>query len=63
MALKTEQLLTLKQLPSIGDAKVFLMANYAIDMSIDGIKDYKLLHLLLKRADKSYLPIGNRPTV
>lgn len=44
MALKTEQLLTLKQLPSIGDAKVFLMANYAIDMSIDRIKDYKLLH-------------------
>lgn len=41
MALKTEQLLTLKQLPSIGDAKVFSMANYAFDMnlSIDGIKD------------------------
>ncbi len=41
MALKTEQLLTLKQLPSIGDAKVFSMANYAVDMnlSIDGIKD------------------------
>lgn len=39
MALKTEQLLALKQLPSIGDAKVFAMANYAIDMSIDGIKD------------------------
>lgn len=44
MALKTEQLLTLKQLPSIDDAKVFSMANYAIDMSIDRIKDYKLLH-------------------
>ncbi len=44
MVLKTEQLLTLKQLPNIGDTKVFSMANYAIDMSIDGIKDYKLLH-------------------
>lgn len=39
MALKTEQLLALKQLPSIGDAKVFAMAHHAIDMSIDGIKD------------------------
>ena len=32
MALKTEQLLTLKQLPSIGDAKIFAMANYAVDL-------------------------------
>ena len=39
MALKTEQLLALKQLPSIGDAKVFAMAHHAIDMSIDVIKD------------------------
>lgn len=41
MALKTEQILALLQLPSIGNAKVFSMANYAVDMhlSIDGIKD------------------------
>ena len=34
MALKTEQILTLLQLSSIGNAKVFSMANYTVDMNL-----------------------------
>lgn len=43
MALKTEQLLTLLKLPSIGNAKVFSMANYAIDLCINIEGDRDLL--------------------
>mgnify|MGYP000718416533 FL=1 len=42
--IKNRTTINFEAVTKYGDTKVFSMANYAIDMSIDGIKDYKLLH-------------------